>query len=253
MVVALSSLAGLLVGSFLNVVAHRVPARRSIVTPASSCPHCDEPIRMRDNLPVVSWLALRGRCRDCGHPISWRYPAVEVATAALFGAIAALLGPVGALPAYLWFVALTFVLALIDVDTKLIPNRVLYPGGLVAAVLLAGGAVVDGEPAAFVRGLLAGGAYFAGTLVLAFVSRGGFGLGDVKLAALLGLFTGYRGWGILAVAVFTAFFLGGVVSLGLLATGRRGRKDAIPFGPFLVTGALVAIAFGRAIVTWYVG
>lgn len=251
MLVAGSAFAGLLIGSFLNVVAHRVPAGMSLLHPPSSCPRCDSPIRARDNVPVFGWVFLRGRCRDCAEPISVRYPLVETGTAALFGAAAWIVGASWVLPAYLWFVAVTFVLILTDLDHKRIPNAILYPGTIVAVALLGIGGAVEGDLQAVWRGLAGGAGYFALLLVVALVARGGFGFGDVKLAFLLGTFTAHRSWEALGVGVFAAFVIGGLVSIALLIAGRAGRKDAIPFGPSLVVGAYVAIAWGDAIADWY--
>jgi len=250
---AVCFLLGLVVGSFLNVVAYRVPRDLSIVRPGSACPSCDAPIRPRDNVPVVSWLLLRGRCRSCGERISARYPIVELGTGLAFAATAAVIGPVAVLPAYLWFVGLTVVLVLTDLDHKLIPNRILYPGTAIGVGLLFASAVVSGELSRFGVAVAAGVAFFAVLLVIALVARGGFGMGDVKLGFLLGVFTGYLGWGRAIVAFVLAFVLGGLVSAVLLATRRRGRKDAIPFGPYLVAGAYGAIVAGEAIITWYLG
>ena len=245
--------AGLLIGSFVNVVAHRIPQGISVVTPPSQCPSCGHEIRSRDNLPVIGWLMLRGRCRDCSAPISVRYPLVEAATAATFAAAAALLGPVWVLPAYWWFGGVTIALVLTDLDLKRIPNRILYPGTIVATVLLGGGAALDGDLGQFGRGLIGGAGYFSLLLLVALIARGGFGFGDVKLAALLGLFSAYRAWGSLFVAVFGSFVIGGLLSIALLALRRVGRKDAIPFGPSMVLGSYVGIAFGESLANWYVG
>lgn len=244
---------GLIIGSFLNVVAHRVPAGVSVARGRSACPACGTTIGALDNLPVVSWLILRGRCRHCSSRISLRYPIVEAGTAVLFVATVLVVGAAWVLPAYLWFVALTFVLSVIDLDTKRLPNRVLYPGTAVALVLLAGGAVADGDAGAFARGLLGGATYFGFLLVVALAARGGFGFGDVKLGFLLGLFTAHVAWGTLFVAVFAAFLIGGLVSVGLLVAGRVGRKDTIPFGPSLVLGSWVAVVYGERIMDWYLG
>lgn len=253
MIVAAASLAGLVVGSFLNVIAHRIPSGISVIRPPSRCPACEAPIRRRDNIPVLSWILLRARCRDCGHPIPVRYPLVEVATAVLFGATAAVIGAVWVLPAYLWFGGLTLVLSVVDLDHKRLPNRILYPGTIVGAVLLTMGAVGDGSLDAMPRALGGGAGYFALLLLVALAARGGFGMGDVKLAFVLGLFTAYRSWETLGVAVFAAFALGGVASIVLLVIGRARRKDTIPFGPWLVLGSWVAIAWGEPIAEWYLG
>ena len=244
---------GLLIGSFVNVVAYRIPQGISVITPASACPSCGHEIRSRDNLPVIGWLMLRGRCRDCDAPISIRYPMVEAATAGTFAAAAGLLGPVWVLPAHLWFGGVTIALVLTDLDIKRIPNRILYPGTIVAAFLLGGGAVLDGDLAQFGRAVVGGAGYFSLLLLVALVARGGFGFGDVKLAFLLGMFTAYRAWGSLFVAVLGSFVIGGLLSIGLLAARRVGRKDAIPFGPSMVLGSYVGIAFGESLARWYIG
>ena len=244
---------GLVVGSFLNVVVYRIPAGLSIVHPPSACPNCGTAIRPSDNLPVVSWLILRGKCRSCSTSISARYPLVEAATAGLFYAVYLTVGLDWTVIAYLWFAGVTLALALIDFDTKRIPNRVLFPGAIVGALLLGAGAVVEGELGSYGRSWITALAYFGGFLILALIVPAGFGMGDVKLAFFLGMFVGYVSWAALVVAVFGAVFIGGVVSILLLATRRVGRKDAIPFGPSMVVGAWIAIAFGNEIARAYLG
>lgn len=178
-----------------------------------------------------------------------RTPLVAIATAVLFGIAPLALGVDWVLPAYLWFVAVTVTLTLTDLDTKLIPNRILFPGTAVALVLLMGGAMVEDGP--IVRPLAGGVIYFVLLLVLALIARGGFGFGDVKLAFLLGLFTAYQSWETLIVAMFAAFLLGGLVSAILLVFRIRSRKDSIPFGPYLVAGAYLAIVWAGTIASWY--
>lgn len=250
-VAAFAGVFGLVFGSFLNVVAYRVPLGRSVVNPPSACPACDSPVRPRDNLPVVSWLLLRGRCRDCGTRISGRYPLVEALTGLLFAATVGVIGVTWVLPAYLWFGAVTMVLILTDLDHKRIPNRILYPGTIAGLGLLTVGAALDGRLDVIPRGLLGAFGYFAALFLLAVIARGGFGFGDVKLAFMLGLFLTYQGWKQLGVGAFLAFLIGGVVSIGLLVSRKRGRKDAIPFGPSLVIGAWIGIAFGAEVADWY--
>ena len=245
------ALLGLIIGSFINVVAYRVPLKRSVVSPGSACPSCDHPLDWRDNIPVLSWLLLGGKCRHCGASISARYPIVEVATAALFVITYVEFGLVGVLPGYLWFVGVTVALTLTDLDHKLIPNRILFPSTAVGVVLLGLGSVVDGQIADFGSAILGGLIYFAALLAVALVARGGFGFGDVKLAAFLGLYATYLGWGQLVVAIVLPFVVGGVVSIFLLVTRIKGRKDAIPFGPYMVIGAYLAVYTGQAIVDWY--
>jgi leader peptidase (prepilin peptidase)/N-methyltransferase len=246
-------LVGLAIGSFLNVVAYRVPAGRSVVRPASACPACGHTIRPRDNLPVLSWFLLGGRCRDCGASISARYPLVEGLTALLFGATVLVVGVRWVLPAYLWFTGVTLVLILTDLDHQRIPNRILYPGATVATVLLVFGALGDGAATGFFRAVAGGALYFTVLFLVALAARGGFGFGDVKLAFLLGEFLAYRSWAALWAGVFLAVFIGGLAALALLVSRRKGRKEAIPFGPALVLGAWLAIPFGEALVRWYLG
>ena len=176
---------------------------------------------------------------------------VAAATAVLFALTPLVVGVDWVLPGYLWFVAVTVTLTLTDLDTKLIPNRILGPGTLVGLVLLLGGAIIENGP--IVRPLAGGAVYFVLLLVLALIARGGFGFGDVKLAFLLGLFTAYQSWETLIVAMFAAFLLGGLVSAILVAFRIRSRKDSIPFGPYLVVGAYLAIVWAGTIASWYLG
>lgn len=250
-VAGFAALLGLIFGSFINVVAHRVPKDLSVVSPPSSCPECGHQIRARDNIPVLSWLRLRGRCRDCGAPISARYPIVEAGTALLFAATTAVIGLEGVLPAYLWFAGVTLTLVLTDFDVKRIPNRILYPGTVVGAALLFVGALVDGDVGSFGRGVIGAALYFGLFLILALIARGGFGFGDVKLAFLLGLFLTYRSWKVLGSGIALGIGIGGVVALVLLVAGKAGRKAKIPFGPAMVFGAYAAIAWGQELADWY--
>jgi leader peptidase (prepilin peptidase)/N-methyltransferase len=247
------SLLGLVVGSFVNVVAHRVPRGISAITPRSRCPACLEPIQARDNIPVASWLILRGRCRNCRSPISVRYPIVEAGTAAVFGLLAGSLGAVWVLPAFWWFAGVSITLTLTDLDTKRIPNRILLPGVVVGLVALGAGALGDGDPGAFLRGLAGGGSFFAFLLVLALAVPGGFGFGDVKLGFFLGVFLAFRSWEALWVGTLGGFGLGGVTAVVLLALRRVKRKDHIPFGPAMVAGAFVGVLAGDQIARWYLG
>lgn len=253
LVAGIAAVFGLIFGSFINVVAYRVPNEMSIISPASACPACNHPIRHRDNIPVVSWLLLRGRCRDCGDRISIRYPVVEAGTAALFAVTVVQIGTEAVLPAYLWFVGVSLTLVLTDLDVYRIPNRILYPGTVVGTVLLAGGAAIDGTLGSFVRGLGGAVLYFALFLILALVARGGFGFGDVKLAFFLGLFLTYQSWGVLGSGIALGIAAGGVVAIFLLIFRRVGRKAKIPFGPAMVAGAYAALVFGQQLADWYVG
>ncbi|NNL69880.1 MAG: prepilin peptidase, partial [Acidimicrobiia bacterium] len=240
-------------GSFINVVAYRIPAGMSVVSPPSACPECNTPIRPRDNIPVLSWVLLRGRCRDCGTRISMRYPIVEVATAVLFVASVLVIGVEPVLPAYLWFAGVTLVLVLTDLDVKRIPNRILYPSTVVGAILLFGGAALDDSIGSFWRAALGAAVYFLLFLLLALIARGGFGFGDVKLAFFLGLFLTYQSWEVLGAGVALGIGIGGVVAILLLLGGKATRKAKIPFGPAMVFGAYAALVVGQELADWYLG
>lgn len=252
-IAGLVGLLGLAIGSFLNVVAHRIPEGHSVVSPPSACPGCGAPIRPRDNIPVLSWFVLRGRCRDCGEPISPRYAIVEAATGLGFFAVTLHFGLVWSVPAYLWFLALGIVFILTDLDHHRLPNRIMLPGTVAGVGLLAGGAVGDGRLGDLAVGLVSGVGYFLLLFLLALVARGGFGFGDVKLSFILGTYAGYVGWPQAVLAAFGGFLIGGVVSIVLIATRRKGRKDYIPFGPPMIVASWVAIAAGRQILDWYLG
>ena len=243
--VAALSIVGLLIGSFLNVVIWRVPRGESVVTPPSACPRCSHPIRPWDNIPVASWLLLRGRCRDCRAPISARYPVVEAATGGLFIMVALRLGWSWALPAYLFLAAVGLALALIDLDTHRLPDVVVLPAYPVAAALLTAASWADGDWPALLRMLIGGAALWLIYFALMVARPGGMGFGDVKLAGLLGGALAWLGWGALVVGAFAAFLLGGVFAIALLLTGRAGRRSKVPFGPWMVLGAAVGVAVGE--------
>jgi leader peptidase (prepilin peptidase) / N-methyltransferase len=251
MVVGAAALLGLLLGSFANVVIARVPAGRSIVRPPSACPQCDTPVAWRDNIPVVSWVLLRARCRACRAPISARYPLVETLVAVAFALTAWRVGLAWSLPAYLLYAWLLVVVAVIDLETLRIPNRLTYPLTPVLAALLAAAALLEGVPGAALRAVAAGATGFAFLLLLALASPRGMGMGDVKLAAFIGLGLGYLGWAHLALGLFLAFASGGAIGMVLIALRIRGRKDQIPFGPYLALGALVAVFVGTPLIDRY--
>jgi len=258
---ALAALFGLVIGSFLNVVIYRVPAGISLLRP-SRCPACDAPVRPWQNVPVVSWLALRGRCASCGERISARYPVVELATGAAFAAVtwlvlsATMLPPaatVVVLVAFLYLASISIALTLIDVDTRRLPNAIVLPAYVVLLALFAVACVVGAPWAALLRAVIGGAALFAFYALLRAVRRGGMGGGDVKLAGVMGLALGWTGWGALAVGAFAAFVLGGLFGLALILVRRAGRKTAIPFGPWLLAGGWVGIIVGEPISRWYIG
>jgi leader peptidase (prepilin peptidase)/N-methyltransferase len=248
---AACGLFGLVVGSFLNVVIWRLPRGESIVNPPSHCPGCDRPVRPRDNIPIISWLLLRGKCRDCGEPISGRYPLVELGTAAVFVVAGLRIGLHADLPAFLYLSAIGVALALIDLDVKRLPNAIVLPSYPVSAALLGLAAILEHEAGAYVRALLGMAALFGFYFLLAFIYPAGMGFGDVKLAGVLGLYLGWLGWGVLITGGFLGFLFGGVVGMGLMVVRRAGRKSQIPFGPFMLTGALVAILAGGALADLY--
>ncbi len=251
---AICGLFGLLIGSFLNVVIWRVPRNESIVAPPSHCPSCDTRLAARDNVPVLSWLLLRGKCRYCGVGISARYPAVELLTGLLFAAVGARFADEAwVLPAYLAFTAGLVALSVIDLDTFLLPNRVLYPVGFISVPLLLAGSALEGEIGAFGRALGGGAAAFAVFYVIHIISPRGMGFGDVRLSFLLGCFLGWISWLHVFFGLFAGFLYGAVVGVALIALRRHERRKHIPFGPFLAAGALTFILVGQPLVDAYTG
>ncbi|HKB25857.1 MAG TPA: prepilin peptidase [Methylomirabilota bacterium] len=235
------ALFGLVIGSFLNVVIARLPERRSLWRPRSACPACDVAIAWYDNIPVLSFLALRGRCRACGGAISSRYPVVELLTAAAFLGAWAAFGPTPRFAVSAALLAALIAIAAIDLQRQIIPDAITLPG-IVAGVLIGVG---TGAWLDSVIGVLVGGGIF---FVIILVQPGGMGGGDMKLGAMLGAFLG---WKALLFSLFVAVTVGGVVALALLATGLRGRKDPIPFGPFLALGGAAGLFWGERVVAWY--
>ena len=253
---------GLVIGSFLNVVIYRVPLGRSIVSPASACGSCGHAIRAYDNIPLVSWVLLRGRCRDCAAPISVRYPLVELAVGVFFALVAwrfvpvapfetaELIGGLIVLGAFLYFAAISLALAVIDVEKRRLPNAIVLPAYAVAGVLLTVAAAITGTwtalLVALLGGVIVGGVYLA----LALARPGAMGLGDVKLAGVIGILLGWLGWETLAVGAIAAFLLGGIVGVGMLLAGR-GRKAQLAFGPWMLAGAWIGILAGEPIARSY--
>lgn len=270
MIAGVFGIFGALIGSFLNVVIYRIPAGRSIVSPPSTCGRCGGRIRPFDNIPVLSWFVLRGECRDCKAPISPRYPMVELGTAVFFAVVALwvfstvdfgrgivttatnnLPAELILLVAFLYLAAISVALAMIDLDTHTLPNKILLPAYPVGAVLLTAAALLAGEPERLLSAVIGAGALFGLYLALALISPGGMGLGDVKLAGVLGLYLGYLGWAPLVVGAFGAFLLGGVFGLILMVTRRAGRRSSIPFGPWMLLGAWIGAFFGDPIASGY--
>lgn len=234
---------GAIVGSFLNVVVHRVPRGESLVAPGSKCPSCERPIKPWDNVPIVSWLVLRGRCRHCGARISPRYPVVELLTAAAFAGVVAVRGFDEGLILELPFVAVLIALAGIDLEHHLLPNRIVYPAavyGIVAAAIVDTGDLPEH--------LIAGAGAFAFLLVTALVYPAGMGMGDVKLAGAMGVFLGLS----VIPALLVAFLTGSVVGIGMIAReGPSARKKGVPFGVFLALGGVAAVLAGPELIDLY--
>lgn len=254
-IVVLIGLLGVIIGSFLNVVIHRVPEGQSLVRPGSACPACGAAVRPRDNIPLVSWLLLRGRCRDCSAPISSRYPIVEAVTGVLWALLAwwALVTPdaLPLLPLVLVLTAAGVALTVIDLDHHRLPNAIvltLYPV-TVGGLLLAG--ALGGRWPLVAAGI--GAALWLVVIGIPWLVSGGrgMGFGDVKLAPVLGVTLGWWALSASVVGLFLAFGLGAVVGIILMIAGRAGRKTALPFGPFLLAGALVGLLVGPAIGSAY--
>ena len=239
----LAAVVGAVVGSFLNVVIHRLPRGESLVHPRSRCPGCGKQIASYDNVPIVSWLALRGRCRHCGEPISPRYPVVELLTALTFAAVVLVRGFDDDLILELPFVAALIALAGIDLDHKLLPNKIVYPlaaYGVIATLL------VDRDD--LVENLVSGAGAFAFLLAAVIAYPRGMGMGDVKLAGAMGLYLGAS----VIPALLVGFLSGSVVGIVILAReGAAARKKAIPFGVFLALGGIVGVLAGPELIDLY--
>jgi leader peptidase (prepilin peptidase)/N-methyltransferase len=236
-------LLGLLVGSFLNVVVHRLPRGESLVRPRSRCVACGTQIAAYDNVPVASWLALRGRCRHCGAEVSARYPLIEALTGVLFGAVALSRGIDAALLLELPFTAVLVAVAAIDLEHRIVPNRILLPAAVWAVV---GWALV--EPSFLPEALAAGAGAFLFLLLAALAYPAGMGMGDVKLAGAIGLYLG------LAVipALLVAFAAGSIVGVAMLVReGAAARKKGVPFAPFLAVGGFVGLLAGEELISLY--
>ena len=236
-------LLGAVVGSFLNVVIARLPRKESLVAPRSRCLTCWVTIRWFDNLPLLSYLWLKGRCRECGSRIGWRYPVVEGATAVVFALSGLHFGLTRPLLPALFLLSALVAVTVIDLEHQLIPDRITLPGvaaGFLASLVIPGPTWVDS-----LIGILVGGGIF---FVIIALSRGGMGGGDMKLAAMVGAFLG---WKLTLLALFLGVFLGGFVAAVLLLGGLRKRKDPIPFGPFVSLGAAVSLFWGEGVLRWY--
>ena len=256
-----AGLLGLAIGSFLNVVVYRVPAGIPL-TRESRCPGCEAPVRWWQNVPVVGWVALRGRCAECGDRIAARYPLVEGATGIAFVLVTWLWSTAtgalqpwtwAVLAAYLYFAAIAIALTLIDLDTHRLPDSVVLPSYVVAAILFMLACLLGAPWDALLRAGIGMAGLYAFYFFLRFVRPAGMGGGDVKLAGVVGLYLGWLSWDALAVGAVAAFALGGVFGIMLIATRRADRKSGIPFGPWMIAGAVAGLLAGNVVGSWYVG
>jgi leader peptidase (prepilin peptidase)/N-methyltransferase len=242
-----AALYGTAIGSFLNVVVYRVPVGKSVARPPSACPVCSQRISARDNIPVVSWLVLRGRCRNCSAPISVRYPLVELLTGAVWLAVALRFGWSWTLPAELAFVTGLVALAFIDYDHMKLPRVIVWPLGLAVAALLVMAAAIQGSWHRLLIALICAAVEFAVLFAINFVSPRSLGFGDVRLGPVLALALGWLGWRYAFWGFLGANLIGAVVGVGLILARRAGRRTPIPFGVFLAIGAFAAMFFAGAI------
>ena len=242
----LAGLMGLLIGSFLNVVIWRLPRGENLAKPGSKCPSCGTPIKPWHNIPVVSWLVLRGRCAHCGEKISPRYPLVEALTAVLLALVVVRFGADQDVWLPLVFVLVLVPVTFIDLDLRVIPNKITAPAAVVAVILLV--ALPDAQHE-LKEHLIAGFAAFMFLFIAAIAYPAGMGMGDVKLAGVMGLYLGRS----VGPAMLIAFLAGSLVGIAIMARKGRaeGRKTAVPFGPFLAFGSLVGLFAGDEIVDWY--
>ena len=239
---------GLVFGSFATVVVVRVPAGGSIVSPGSACPACGQPVAWYDNVPVISYALLGGKCRACREPISLRYPLIELTMAAVWVLLADRIGWHPELVGYLAFGTALVILSFIDLATHRLPNKVLGPAALVAAVCFLGAALVHSRWTLLEHGLIGAAAYGLPMLVLGLAAPSAMGGGDVKFAPYLGFHLGWIGLRVVLSGALLGVFAGGLGGAVLLLFGRKGMKDAIPFGPFMAFGAFIAVLLGAGVV-----
>lgn len=244
---------GLVIGSFLNVLIYRVPLKKSIAWPSSTCPNCNEPIKKYDNIPVISYLILKGKCRNCGEGISLQYPAIELLSGGLVVLSFLYFGITFQAILSSFFLLTLLTVAAIDIHHKIIPNVIILPSIIFSAVVVLVAEIFGYKSLPLVGqtslvqaviGFLAGGGLL---LVIALLWRGGMGGGDIKLAGFMGIFLGPY----VLMGLFAGFLFGSVAGLVAMAVFHKDRRDLIPFGPFLSLGAIVALFFGPAILNWY--
>lgn len=244
---------GLAFGSFATVLATRGLGEASFVSPGSRCDSCGTPLARRDNIPLISWIVLRGRCRHCDATIPVSYPITELATAILFAMVTWSVGATWTLPAYLVFVTACVALTLTDLEAKRLPNRIVFPADALGGVLLVLGALLDGDAGNLVGAAIGALGYSGVMLIVHLIAPRGLGFGDVKLAVLLGMFLGYESLWHVAAGFFFAYLAGGVISIVLVVTKLRTMKDAIPFGPYMMAAAMLMVVAGDGIVDAYLG
>ena len=242
------AVAGLLIGSFLTVVVDRVPRRVSVVRPGSACGTCRHELTPMELIPVFSWLFLRGRCRDCGAPIGIECVLIEIVTAGLFMALGVRFDSNLTTAAYCVFAAALVALTVIDIHTKRLPREVTYTAIALGCPVLVVAALADEAPQRIWMALLGAVIATAVMALLYAVSRGGMGDGDVRLSPLLGLYLGWLNPGIAPLGLLVGFLIGAVVGVVMMVLGRAGRRTAIPFGPSLAAGALIAVWIGQDLV-----
>ena len=237
LLIVASALYGTAIGSFLNVVIYRVPAQKSIVRPPSACPSCGNPISARDNIPVFSWLILRGKCRHCANPIAIRYPLVELLTGALWVGVALRFGWSWTLPAEFVFVSGLIALAFIDLDQMKLPRVIVWPLGVAVLLLLVMAAAIHGTWHRLLLAVICGAVEFAFLFLINWISPKALGFGDVRLSPVLGLALGWLGWRYAFLGFFAANFVGAVVGIILMVAQKAGLRTRVPFGVFLAIGA----------------
>jgi len=243
MVYLVTGVLGAIIGSFLNVCIYRIPRGDSVLRPRSHCPRCDAVIRFYDNIPILSFLILRGRCRQCGSPIPWRYPLVEAINTVGYISLLLKFGPGWHLLVYASLFSALIVVTFIDLSHQIVPDRITLPGIVIGAI-----AAATVLPAGLVNALI--GIFLGGGLfyLVAILSRGGMGGGDIKLIAMIGAFLGWRD---VLLTIFIAALTGSMVGLYLMIMLGKGRKYPVPFGPFLAIGAVVSLYWGPEIMIWY--
>ncbi|MDP9067070.1 MAG: prepilin peptidase [Actinomycetota bacterium] len=252
--VAAAGVLGLIFGSFATAVAYRLPRQESIASGRSKCPNCGNTITAIQNVPVFSYVVLRGRCKHCGNRISIRYPLIELVTGALFVGAALKFQLSAEAIIYAGFFWTLVVLTVIDLEYKLLPNKIVFPTAIAGWIALAIAALAGGDPRRLIDAAV-GAVIFGGFfLLVAFLYPAGMGGGDVKLAFVLGTFLGYAGGpGVVVVGMFLSFFIGGIVGVGVMARSGGGRKMQVPFGPFLALGTVLGVFAGRDLLEAYLG